>query len=140
MATNLFAYGTLRPSLYPFRKSSPARKATFTGQLKMYNLGSFPALVEDEGEHRIVGEVFEIPDPDGGGGLVYDGYEGYSPSGNGLYDRKEIEVTAEDGEIVRAWVYFQHKGSRYLSQAAVVPTGDWEDVVGKAALRRAREK
>lgn len=118
----LFTYGTLRPSLYPQNAGrfglTKLRDAQMTVGLQMKDLGSFPALVVSPDHHTIHGELAECSDS-----MLprLDAYEGYSKSGDGLYDRTEIEV---DGTT--AFVYFMHA----QSEGDVVESGDWKNAKG----------
>lgn len=125
----VFAYGTLRPSLYPEKAArfslSLVGRGQIHGQWQMHNLGNFPGLVKttptghpDDGA-IIVGEVVEAPSL-----ANLDAYEGYPR----LYRREVIDVRLDDNRQVQAWVYTfaRHKE---LVDCPVVTTGDWADVV-----------
>lgn len=123
----IFVYGTLRPTLYPHRRreGQEVKQARLTGNYKLWNMGRFPALVEDLKSKTIVGETYEVPDI-----KVYDQYEGYLPTGKGLYDRKEVEIEF-DGKTESAWVYFMHS-ERFKSDggwAQEIESGDWQDTL-----------
>ena len=128
----IFVYGTLRPSLYPHRRreAQGATGAKLVGNFKLWNLGVYPALVEDLKEHTIVGETFELPNI-----TMYDAYEGYIPNGKGLYDRKEVEIELEDGTKTSAWTYFMHAERFKESErwAEVIESGDWQDTLKRGA-------
>jgi len=129
----VFAYGTLRPSLYPGRvKGFDLKKvgdATLYGNFAMLHLGGFPGLVKTspklgerthpDGGSAIVGEVVETNT------LAHlDRYEGY-PS---FYGREQVEVIMEDGRTEHPWVYIFNgdAGSR-----TVVTSGNWADAMPK---------
>ena len=127
----LFVYGTLRPSLYPWRKrpGGPVEEASLTGNYKLWNLGRFPAVVESQLPQRIVGETFEVEHI-----APYDSYEGYLPNGKGLYDRKKVKIQLKDEvTTLEAWVYFMHHttfhGEDGPKWAEPIESGDWGDVV-----------
>ena len=126
----LFTYGTLRPSLYAHKVGdvvgTPAKLTGF----KMFNLGRFPCLVEDDsdGLEPIVGETIAIPSV-----TMYDGYEGYPI----LYNRKEVacHVDKEHDYYIGCWVYFMEPQmfSQHEARAIYIPSGDWADVLAKKA-------
>lgn len=124
----IFVYGTLRPKLYPKRRPIGVEDvvgATLAANLKMFNLGAFPALVEDAGVHLITGESYTLPDI-----TVFDAYEGYLPNGRGLYDRSLFQIELEDGLKTQAWVYWMHKERHEFGD--VIDSGDWADVLRRS--------
>lgn len=124
--TRLFVYGTLRPTLYPeqakrFGLTLVAAHATLHGHWKMHDLGRFPALVQTEPNGHpddgaiIVGEVVEISSL-----AQADYYEGYPR----MYTRSEVDVTIENGQQLRCWVY-HYAAPQNIRFHPVVPGGDW---------------
>lgn len=124
----VFAYGTLRPDLYPSVPKrfgvTPVGPGTVTGPFRLLNLGAFPGVIKDEALAR---------HPDGGSQLVgfvvetnnlrmLDGYEGYPY----LYSREQVQVAMRDGKTLTAWIYTYQGGDRNLEE---VPGADWENVI-----------
>lgn len=133
----IFVYGTLRPSLYPHRRpiDRVVEPARLRDNLAMFDLGYFPALVESDDEHEIVGETFEVPSI-----RMYDAYESYLPNGKGLYDRRVVTIKTESGKELGAWIYFMH-ADKFKEDGAAdygkpVPSGDWADSNGFKSGRR----
>jgi gamma-glutamylcyclotransferase (GGCT)/AIG2-like uncharacterized protein YtfP len=125
--TKVFVYGSLRKGLANHALLADSRQLgqfRFELSFKMYSLGGFPALVQDESSRPITGEVYEIDQPTF---LRLDRLEGYPH----FYDRLLIDTPA--GE---AWVYFLNDRS-YQQE---VTSGDWKEFVdgkrnqSKAAL------
>lgn len=87
----IFAYGTLRQYDNP--------TAFVRGRL--YDLGSFPALILDPKGDLIKGELMEVDNYDL---ASFDRYEGYNPSTHtGLYLR--VPTTTEDGQEVQTYTF-----------------------------------
>lgn len=115
----LFVYGTLKRGFanrWPQRLWAQARfagRGTLPG--KLYDLGSYPALVEDSSAAAEVhGEVAELSDP----GILeqLDEYEGPQ------YKRVLRDVRMEDGSSRPAWVYVFRSAP---SRARLIPEGRW---------------
>lgn len=115
LGDKVFVYGTLRMGEGNHRlmvgRAKFLTETTMPG-LKMYNLGYCPG-VKEEGNGKIVGELFEVTDETLPASL--DRLEGYPR----LYDRKKIMTEAG----FEAWVYiFNHD----LSGESAIKTGDWK--------------
>jgi len=115
----LFVYGTLKRGFsnpWSRRLWSHARfagEASLPGRL--YDLGPFPAFVEDASSGTLVhGEVAELSDP----GLLaqLDHYEGAQ------YARLLRRVRMHGGGEREAWVYVWHAP---LANARFIPGGRW---------------
>jgi gamma-glutamylcyclotransferase (GGCT)/AIG2-like uncharacterized protein YtfP len=118
---HLFVYGTLRAeSGHPMARRLRARarlvgKGSVPGRL--YDIGWYPAGVFDANEkRRIHGDVFALPP---GGKLLaeMDAYEGTDPE----YARLPLDITLDDGRIVRAWTYIV----RRAPNARLIHSGDF---------------
>jgi gamma-glutamylcyclotransferase (GGCT)/AIG2-like uncharacterized protein YtfP len=129
----VFAYGTLRPSLYPRAvvnfNLTPKGRATLRGPFQMLHLGGFPGLIHDYRlpVSTIIGEVVEVENL-----IRLDGYEGYTGGDGGLYNRKEVVAKFDDGSSVHCWVYTFNCDPRFHDpidptgpKAKVVASGDW---------------
>lgn len=126
----IFVYGTLLTGfgnwsvfLAP-KEGIPAKVTGF----KMFSLGGFPGLMEDEtSNYPIIGETFIVSKSQ----LARcDGLEGctYGSQDKSWYYRKEVET--DQGEL--AWVY-------YFSEQPndnEVTSGDWRDFVKPLQRRK----
>ena len=104
----VFVYGTLKRG---FSANSMLQGARYLGEgviegYDMYDLGSFPAIIEGEGKVR--GEVYEV---DKGTLNLLDFYEGVP----NLYVRKKVKVKMENGKIEDAYAYI-FRNKRYLKR------------------------
>lgn len=102
----LFVYGTLLRGL---ERESVLLNSRFLGtvvvQAKMYDLGSYPGIIEGDGQ--VIGEVYEI---DQVTLKKLDKIEGYFPNNptGSEYIRKEVRIlTTEVDEPVIAYFYNQ---------------------------------
>ena len=105
---DLFVYGTLKKGQ---RAEGFLKYANFLGKAvtkdaifdMQSNNGYYPFVFLD-GNKRILGEVYRVPMKD----LQYlDMYEGYSPDGSGLYLRNTFDYILEDGQEIKAILYYQ---------------------------------
>ena len=108
MPVSLFVYGTLKRE--SSRKRHPLlRDARFVAVASMsgslYDLGSYPGVLREKNNRgRVLGEVYEIPDPDAHHALrALDKYEGSE------FVRKRAYVTLRDGKRRSAWAYVLRK-------------------------------
>ncbi len=104
----VFVYGTLKRGFYANHFLSEAR---FLGEgiiegYEMYDLGSFPAIVEGKG--KVKGEVYEV---DRKTLNTLDFYEGVPT----LYKREMVEVLMANGQRVKAYAYI-FKDKKYLKR------------------------
>lgn len=115
----LFVYGTLKRGIanpWSRRLWAQARFAgcgTLPG--KLYDLGPYPAFVEDDGAAAEVhGEVAELDDP-----AVLEQLDRYEGS---QYERVLRQVRMEDGSSRPAWVYVFRRAPL---RARLIPEGRW---------------
>ncbi|TMW73493.1 gamma-glutamylcyclotransferase [Alteribacter natronophilus] len=120
MQSLLFVYGTLRKgdSNHFFLNGFECvnEQAWITGTL--YNTGLGYPAASVEGERRVYGELYRIPE---GQWDALHQLEGYDGSGTSLFVPEEVEVTTDSG-TVHASVYTA--GSDRLKQG-IIPGGDW---------------
>jgi gamma-glutamylcyclotransferase (GGCT)/AIG2-like uncharacterized protein YtfP len=85
----------------------------------LYDLGTFPAVVEGDGTVR--GVVLRVP-PDAWDAM--DAYEGcpIPGGGDGLFRRISTRATLCDGTEVDCWLYVY---ARDVAGRRVVSSGDW---------------
>lgn len=115
----LFVYGTLKRGISnPWARRLWAR-ARFAGEAtlpgRLYDLGSYPAFVEEDAAAGLVhGEVAELEDA----GVLedLDRYEGSQ------YERLPRRVRMQDGREREAWVYVYRAP---LVHARWIPGGRW---------------
>jgi gamma-glutamylcyclotransferase (GGCT)/AIG2-like uncharacterized protein YtfP len=127
-APKVFVYGTLRQGF-----DNPGRDVLTThGELvgegrvegSLYDLGSFPALVEDDEAGTVEGEVYRLENEPQIGLQRLDRYEGATGSDPLPYERRERTVQLVQGGDLTAWVYVW-TGS--TEDADRISSGDWLD-------------
>lgn len=109
-AARIFVYGTLRrlggnPMHRLLGDAKFLGNATCGGDL--YCAGFYPVLTRTpDSANRVVGEVYELSDPDRVMAAL-DDYEGYNPSdaAGSLFVRERTPVQFETGETVEVWIY-----------------------------------
>ncbi len=122
----LFAYGTLHPEHAPEEiadlvcRFEPVGRGTVRGTL--YDLGSYPGAVLDEGStRRISGTVFRLP---AGREILsrLDAYEEFDPGApeRSLFIRRRYPVRMDDGQTLSCWVY-EYNGP--TEHAAIIEGG-----------------
>jgi len=122
----IFVYGSLRPGAHAYHLmvggSKPVSLAALYGA-SIYDFGPFPGLKLTKSHNdMVVGHLLEITDkslPD-----RLDQYEGYPQ----YYSREQVNVTREDGEVVKAWVY-TFNGE--VNEITRIVSGDWLQRAGK---------
>jgi gamma-glutamylcyclotransferase (GGCT)/AIG2-like uncharacterized protein YtfP len=122
----LFAYGTLRPALWPevlrpvLAGLRCLGEATVAG--RMYDLGAHPCAVFDA-SGRIRGDVLELPSqPEVLAAL--DAYEDFDPADHAgsLFLRLRCEARLDDGRVLLCWMYAYNRDP---GSAIPVPDGDY---------------
>ena len=106
----LFVYGTLHPDRAPgeiadlVSRFQPIGEGTVRGRL--YDLGSYPAMVLDRKAGQVRGQVFVVPREPGALSRL-DAYEEYSPAelSDSLFLRRKTRVTLDDGRRADCWIY-----------------------------------
>jgi len=119
----VFVYGSLKQGYgnHTLLETSElvSEGKTVDDDYTMLSLGGFPGVLL-QGTTRILGEVYEVTDE------VFqrlDRLEGF-PS---FYNRKEIEVEQEHGDVVSAWMYFLNEDEDTYHQDlyTLVEDGNW---------------
>jgi gamma-glutamylcyclotransferase (GGCT)/AIG2-like uncharacterized protein YtfP len=127
--TCVFVYGTLRSGFDNVgrdvltRHGDPLAEATVPG--KLYDLGSFPALVEpDSSDDRVKGEVYELTRKPATAIERLDRYEGARGPSPLPYERRRARANTPDASF-EVWVYVwtEEPGP----QAEPIPSGDYID-------------
>lgn len=107
----LFVYGTLRRGFAkPMARWLEAQtrfvdEGTTPGRL--FDCGSYPALVEGRSGERVKGDIYALP-VDGGRVLQrLDRHEGIGPGQPRPYEYRRVrrEVVTGEGEVLLCWVY-----------------------------------
>jgi len=116
----VFVYGSLLREMYLHGYMDNSRfvgEATIAGSLR--DLGHFPALVLDEGDDRVAGEVYAVT-ADTLNSL--DRVEGYDRvSDRGMYQRRTVTAVDDQGKELIVQVYV---GSELdLTRSVAVDTG-----------------
>ena len=110
---NLFVYGSLRSGFKSPVYEYISNFFTYNGDAKvkgrLYDMGSYPAGIPDQGNHFIIGELYTAKNAaefDWAIGQL-DDYEGVSvePDEVQLYRRELTEVFIND-QTVAAWIYW----------------------------------
>ncbi|HEX4949808.1 MAG TPA: gamma-glutamylcyclotransferase family protein [Blastocatellia bacterium] len=131
MPEYLFVYGTLRQELV--EKTSAELVAlmqslrfistgTIRGQL--YDLGDYPgAIVGDEFATSIVGEIYEMPEPQAAFALL-DRYESFIPGEleASLFARIKTPVTLPAGQPMECWLYVYND---WVLNGRLIADGDY---------------
>jgi len=131
----LFVYGSLMRGMERATFMSPPNKAKFitTGSTRgtLYDLGSFPGMMESNNGSVVYGEVYELFDPETFFDTL-DLIEGYWPEQpeRSLYVRKQITVSTPEGEK-SAWAYVLNQPSLYLQK---IPSGDFRQCAQDSVL------
>ena len=110
---NLFVYGTLKKNQIANHYLKDAKfigNATTKDSIfdMKSNRGYYP-FVFLNGNKDIMGEIYEVPMEKL---KDLDAYEGYSPDGNGLYLRNVFDYVLENGQDIKAIMYYQ-KDNKY---------------------------
>jgi gamma-glutamylcyclotransferase (GGCT)/AIG2-like uncharacterized protein YtfP len=133
MPDYLFVYGTLRQELVGKTSRDLAalmKSLLFVGRGKiqgqLYDLGDYPAaIVGAEFNTRIVGEIYELPEPQGTLEIL-DAYEGFIPGEleASLFARIKEPVTLEDGRQLQCWIYVYND---WVSTGRLISDGNYLD-------------
>jgi gamma-glutamylcyclotransferase (GGCT)/AIG2-like uncharacterized protein YtfP/lysophospholipase L1-like esterase len=97
----IFLYGTLKRGgcrSHVMRGQRFVRESRTIAKYRMYNTGSYPALVEDEDGLEIEGEIWDV---DNDCLRVLDAIEAVPD----LYDRKPVSLADSDPEGVQTYIY-----------------------------------
>jgi gamma-glutamylcyclotransferase (GGCT)/AIG2-like uncharacterized protein YtfP len=100
----LFVYGTLRRDSGTEWSRRLAANPEFIGSGHvpgtLFEIGSYRGMVPAQSENdSVVGEVFQVVDP-AAFWPILDEYEGDE------FERREVPVRLDDGNIMNAWVYY----------------------------------
>jgi len=129
----VFVYGTLRKDARAQTLSPLCEGWLFRGygavRGRLYDFGAYPGAVPTESpEARILGEVYELPDPETMLPPI-DRYEGCSDEDPQPheFERALVDVALADGGACRAWIYWYRptpRGRRLESGDYLQRTGD----------------
>lgn len=122
--SHLFVYGTLRrASGHPMHRVL-AEAADFVGEAtaagRMYWADGYPCVVPSESPaDRVRGEVYRLADPEPTFAAL-DAYEQCDRScpEQGLFRRRRVEVTVDDGRRLDAWIYLYNRSTEGLPRIA----------------------
>jgi gamma-glutamylcyclotransferase (GGCT)/AIG2-like uncharacterized protein YtfP len=124
MKNYLFVYGTLRKDYDLKLKDKVKDDLQYVGQGKigaaLYDIGKYPGAIKSGKGNEVVGEVFEINDPERVFRIL-DKYEGISGEGKDTeFIRKRGQVRLRGGKKnLNAWIYwynFDPKGKTRIKQ------------------------
>jgi gamma-glutamylcyclotransferase (GGCT)/AIG2-like uncharacterized protein YtfP len=121
MGDYLFVYGTLMPGCEPaaMRETCAGMEIIGPGTVRgvLYDLGSYPGIVEGEGSVR--GVVVRVP---AGAWPALDRYEGCPGCDDGLFRRIRTTATLDSGQSLECWIYVY---ARDVHGRTAVASGDW---------------
>lgn len=117
--TYLFVYGTLmsnhRANDYLTNQKYIGKATTKNSNFSMVSCGGAYPMVFNNGDKKISGEIYEIDES-----LIkdLDIYEGCDNTNNALYKRAYFDCVLENGQEVRAIMYYQNtiaRQNRYMT-------------------------
>ena len=123
----MFFYGTL---MTPFNRPGRQRvdaKMSFVGRGRihaaLFDLGIYPAAVPATDDRVVLGEVYEMLEPNAVLAALdeIEGYRSTEPESS-LYTRVLVDVTLEGGRVLSAWAYFYNAP---LGRAERIESGDY---------------
>jgi len=112
----LFVYGSLRSGFQSPAYEYISRYFHLVGEAKvkgkLYDMGSYPAGIPAHDDNFIIGELYELNDPDEfhWAFAQLDDYEGVTVESDEiqLYRREIAEVHTQKG-IIQAWIYWYNR-------------------------------
>jgi gamma-glutamylcyclotransferase (GGCT)/AIG2-like uncharacterized protein YtfP len=133
MPDHLFVYGTLRAeSGHPMARrlrvgAKLLGRGTAPGSL--YDFGEYPgAIFAPDAKYRVIGDVFKLgsnprllADLDKYEGIAGDDEKNEGHEAKGLFERIEVAVKLDSGEMVEAWTYALKDAPR----ARLIGAGDF---------------
>lgn len=128
----VFVYGTLREGFSNPGRDVLTTHGTLLGegtvQGVLYDLGSFPALVDaGEADERVVGDVYALDHEPSVALDRLDRYEGARGPNPLPYERRRRTVEMQDGTERGAWTYVW---TGDVERSPRVEAGDWIAHVG----------
>ncbi len=130
MLKAILAYGTLRDDLgyRPIGPHSGTSLGLATAPGSMHTWGAYPMVVPSPGDH-IVGQLLDFSHlTDEQWEAQLDTLDRYERVDTGLFERRPVVVTMEDGTEHDAWIYYCFD-ERQLSMTQSVPSGDWAEYI-----------
>lgn len=127
MSEYLFVYGSLKRGFGGKEVTGLANQMKWIGTAKvpgrLYDLGKYVgAIVENDLDSFVKGELLEIPDPSVLKRL--DEYEEYNPARvlSCLFVRRQVRARVENGREVDAWIYVYNRDP---GDAPIIPSGEY---------------
>jgi gamma-glutamylcyclotransferase (GGCT)/AIG2-like uncharacterized protein YtfP len=131
MSEYLFVYGSLRAELVPPHLRGLVQQMARIGAAYarglLYDLGEYCGAVLDENcDRRIIGEVLELPDA-AAILAALDQYEGFDCNNHdsSLFLRTRCHVILEAGNELECWVYAYHGE---IGAAKLIVSGDYLEI------------
>ena len=128
---HLFVYGSLRSGFKNPVYEYISRFFQLSGEAKvrglLYDMGTYPAAVPSEGEHFIIGELYEAKNPSEFSWAIgqLDDYEGVGAEADEVqHYRRELTTCYINGGMIQAWVYW-YNGD--VAGKPVITSGDVMD-------------
>ena len=126
--TSFFVYGTLlphQPNFHYWQNSITAQMPAILENGRLYDLGYYPMLIEEEG--HVKGMVIHV-EPDSYWDILasLDKLEGYTPNApaSSHYRREIRAVTLADNSRIETWVYIGQP--QLVRNCPQIPDGDWQ--------------
>jgi len=117
----IFVYGTLRRGsarsiFIRFPRSEFIADAKVSGTL--YDLGTYPGLLLDESDSKVIGEVYEVDDETL---RELDDFEASS-----AYLRKQVDIFVGTQRRV-CWIYVPEQNPQFYLDRTLITSGDWTE-------------
>jgi gamma-glutamylcyclotransferase (GGCT)/AIG2-like uncharacterized protein YtfP len=99
----LFVYGTLQDArVRDHALRGVAARVIGRGSVRgaLYHLDDYPGLVASDDDARVPGILLELDDA-----AAWEALDRYEGVDEGLYVRRQLAVTLDDGQTRDAWVY-----------------------------------
>lgn len=112
-------YGSLKKGFHNHRYFAPSDTELGVGyanNFEMFSMGGFPMIVPGYEQVRV--EVYEVGETTF---CALDGLEGFPH----FYDRKRVTVHLDNGDKVKAWIYFGRP--EQVQNCPKVESGNWSD-------------
>jgi gamma-glutamylcyclotransferase (GGCT)/AIG2-like uncharacterized protein YtfP len=128
LVDKLFVYGSLRKGFHHPAYRYISDHFHFVGEARVkgliFDMGDYPAGLPAEGDHVILGELYQLNTPEefGWAFAQLDDYEGVDEDAeeSALYRRELVQVLGPAG-VTEAWIYWYN---RAIQGRPVIASGD----------------
>ena len=136
----IFVYGTLRKGFNNEFFKLLNKNAVLLGKgyihAKLYDIGEYPGAIPFHNKNFILkGEIYQFQNGSEKVLKLLDEYEGYLPlqNDNSEYRRELSNVRMENGEIVKAWVYWYNFP---VNDKVLINSGDYLLYLNEKKIRQ----